>query len=611
MKIEFLNKTISKAHNHLYANEGLSNSEALEELLKLMYCKIELEKNGLVLNKNSDNNSILVTTKETYRAIVKRFPNIFIGKINITDQSLVFIMKLFIDIEFSELKSDKKGHILQKVLDRSYRERNGQFFTPNPVVDFVVRMIDPKSHELGADPACGTGGFLFSALEYIYTSEGINALKKMFFFEISENISRLIRMRTLFEFDDEKPNLIIGDSLSRNDNCEFDYILSNPPFGSQGKITNSAILEKYELGRDEKTGKVLSNQVPDILFVEKIVKSLKFGGRAAIVLPDGDLENPSTFYLRNYLLKNTKINAIVSLPNGTFIPYGTGVKASIIFFTKLDLKFLKEEILMDYDIFFSKISKLGYSFSKHSKEELNVSGEPDEDYSKIIKSYKEKKYDDQSYIIKFSQLEKRNTFSYSYHSPIFKQIIKDIKKEKYNKLGELVKLVTQKAKIEDTKIYRYLEIADVNSLGSEIINSEELLGEDLPSRASYILKEDDLIVAIAGNAIGTKKHSKAIVTDEFVGCICTNGFAVLRTKGISVYYLLYFLNSNLFLDQIKKYRFGSAIPTISREDLLSIVVPIPDKETIMRIEKDYKLAYEYKITARKIMEKDYYSSSPR
>jgi len=610
MTLEFLNKIITKAHNHVYANDGLSNSEALEELLKLMYCKIQFEKEDSPVDHTIlSANELLAQTKRIYKNLTNKYPEIFSGKLKLSDNTIVHVITLFFEIIFSNLKSDKKGHILQKVLDRSYRERNGQFFTPNAVVDFIVKMIEPLSSEEGADPASGTGGFLFSALEYIYRKENKNALENMYFYEISEPISKLIRMRTLFEFDNQEPNLFIGDSLSTEWNKKFDYILSNPPFGSQGKISSNSLLQKYELGKEPNTNNLLSNQVPDILFVEKIVKSLKNEGRSAIVLPDGDLENPTTLFLREYLLKNVRLDAVVSLPNGTFIPYGTGVKASVIFFTKLSSDKLEKEKHNNYGIFFSKITKLGYTFSKHSKEELNDQGEIDQDYEKVVDSYKNKKYDDQSFIINHSELIKRTLFSQSFHSPQYNRIINTIKKGKFARLGDIVDIESKKINIIPEKYYDYVEIADVNSTGSEIINSEQILGEDLPSRASYLIRKDNVLVAVAGNAIGTKKHSRAIVTNEFNDCICTNGFAVLKPKNISPYYLLYFLNSDLFLSQVRKYRYGSAIPNIAKEDLLNIVVPLKDKLTTEKIESNIQKAYEYKMMARKLMDSSYSDSS--
>ena len=603
MTLEKLNKTITKAHNYLYANEGLSNSEALEELLKLMYCKIEIEKNHN--NKKEeipDESFLLDLTKNTFENLKNRYPDIFSEDFKISGNTVLFIMQLFWEIEFANLKSDKKGHILQKVMDRSYRERNGQFFTPNAVVDFIVKMIEPKSGEKGCDVASGTGGFIFSAIEYIHEHENIRSLDNLYFFEISTQISNLIKMRTLFEFDTPTPNLITCDTLSTDIGNDFDYIITNPPFGSSGKITNKELLSNYELGVNPRSGKLFSNQVPDILFVEKIVKSLKYNGRAAVVLPDGNLENPSTLYLREYLFDNTRVDAIISLPNGTFIPYGTGVKASIIFFTKLhkkDITKIKEE---NYNIFFSKINKLGYTFSKHSKEDLNEDGTINQDYEEVVVAYKQENYNDNSFVVPYKSVKEAETFSYSYFSPVFNRVIQNIKKQKFAKLGDLINLNNDKVKFDPNKTYNYVEIADINSAGSEIINSEPILGSELPSRASYRIKENDIIVAIAGNAIGSEKHSKAIVTEKYDNCICTNGFAVVRSDKISPYFLIHFFNSDNFLSQVNKYKYGSAIPTISKQDLLNIVVP---SDTINEIEENVKKAYEYKKLAQEIMMLNY------
>ena len=95
---------------------------------------------------------------------------------------------------------------------------------------------------------------------------------------------------------------------------------------------------------------------------------------------------------------------------------------------------------------------------------------------------------------------------------LFIFIFDKIKENKFKPLNELVEFNYNKCKIDKEKKYNYIEIADISSYTSEIINYRELLGEDLPSRASYKLNKNDLIVAVSGNSIGTKKQAKAIVT---------------------------------------------------------------------------------------------------
>lgn len=112
----------------------------------------------------------------------------------------------------------------------------------------------------------------------------------------------------------------------------FDVILTNPPFGSgPGKdITEKKILKKYENGKGKR------RQIPQILFLELCIRLLKPGGRMAIVLPDGILNNVGRDYMRirDFIRRERIIKAVISLPEGTFIPYGSGVKASILFVKK-------------------------------------------------------------------------------------------------------------------------------------------------------------------------------------------------------------------------------------------------------------------------------------
>lgn len=604
--MELIDKKISKIHNYIYANEGLGNEEVLNEFLKIFYCKILDEQGKNILTKNNTVDEIIDRVNTLYEEYKEKLKGIVDSKekINLKKETIIYIISELKDVKFNSISVDTKGHILQKIIDRSYRENRGQFFTPAPVVDFMVKMLNPKKGEKGCDPASGTGGFMFRSLEHVSEKSKITSkeISNVYFYDISKSLIKLIAMRMMFEFSYNEPNFNVRDSISEDYDMKFDYVLTNPPFGTQGKIMDSKILSKYKLGTDE-NDKPLKAQVPDILFVEKVINILKDGGRGAIILPDGDFENPSQEYFRKFLVNNVKIDAIISLPDGTFIPYGTGVKSSIIFFTKYSKKNLIKELENDYKIFYGKITKLGYSFSKHSKDLLLTDGTVDEDYTNIVSAYYKKIYNDNSYLISISEvINNKHILSESFHSPVYKRIIEKIKSSKYKPLSELVEFNYLKEKINKDENYNYIEIADINSYTSEIINSTEILGEDLPSRASYILEENDIIVATSGNSIGTRKQSKALVTKKFEGCICTNGFTVMKAKNISPYYLLSFFNNNDFLDQVLKYKYGTAIPCIGREDFENILVPIlPEKEMKLK-EARIKKAIELRDEALKLIQ---------
>lgn len=595
-----INSSVTKIHNYIYANEGLNNFEVLDVLLKVLYCKSYDELNYNLLEQATSETELYKTALDLFENLKISYPHMFSANDSfaIKQQSVVYIFNELSSFKISGMGTDLKGHIIQRIIDRSFREGRGQFFTPSAIVDFIINMIDPQRGELGCDPACGTGGFIFSALEHIAKHAAISNedIKNVYFYDISRSLAKLIAMRLMFEFGIQKPNLFIQDSLSTSFGMQFDYVLSNPPFGSQGRITDTTVLSKYALGKDEK-GKLYSSQVPDILFIEKIISILKDGGRAAIVLPDGNFENPSFDYIRKYIFNNCKINAIVSIPDGSFIPYGTGVKASILFITKNSAAHNKE-----YNIFFGKINKLGYTFSKHSKPVYKTETLIDEDYYDVLAKYKNQQYDDFNFLVPSTDIVDNNyNLAYNKYCLSWKKIVNAIQSHKYSKIFNVCEIVTKKEKIVPGEIYKYVEIGNVSTENCEIASCSIVKGADLPSRASYKLQENDVIVAIAGNAIGTKYGAKALVTKEYAGAICTNGFIVLRNTTVSPYLLLNFFNSKEFQAQVIQSKYGTAIPTISKEDFANISFPRYNKKTENIIITTYSAAFSLKEQAKALL----------
>jgi len=239
--------------------------------------------------------------------------------------------------------------------------------------------------------------------------------------DISRRLAKVSKMRMILE-DDGHTGVFSADSLApfeiiQRDAIEFgavaikpetfDILLTNPPFGSKGKVSSKIILEQFELGRKwrkgeggnfEKTNET-TEQVPDILFIERCLELLKNSGRMAIVLPDGDLTNSSLSYLRGWIKNKAKILAVVSLPKETFIPHGTGVKASVLFLQKLSPEELEKLKKKDYKIFFGIIEKIGYAGDKKGTAlyKRNENGELirdakgkeilDEDVSEVVEEW--------------------------------------------------------------------------------------------------------------------------------------------------------------------------------------------------------------------------------
>jgi type I restriction enzyme M protein len=644
-KEDNLLKKFEEIHDYIYANDGLSPQQTLEEFVKILFIKIfdENEKlnqfyisadewNELKAGKSAHSiteriASLFEQTKQAYQDIFDTDDRIRISPI-----ALGFTVNKLQSISLLNSSQDAKGLAFQKFLSHHEKDSRGQFFTPEPVIDFCVAMMQPKPNETIIDPTCGSGGFLMSALKYLqknYSKLETNKLvsENLFGLDINKSIARIAKMKLLLEANG-KTNVLCTNSLEDLDSLKlslsepkgFDLILANPPFGA--KITNHSTLSKFDLGYKwanhnneyHKTKLVYPNQNAEILFIERCLQLLKEGGRMAIVLPNGNFENPSLEYLRYYIKLKAKILAIVNLPPETFIPFGTGVKTSLLFLEKETPNKIKQ-----YPIFFGRVRKLGYQGNKngtplYQKDKYgqiikDILGQPilDEDFSVIAEAYKEfqtgiKIEKENSFSINYNELNGR--FDYDFYSPENRKMFSNLDNVKTVRLGDICDIIKIKSrKLKDPNLtVEYVELSDINTHSYEIINSTTYQVHELPSRASYEIQENDIITAIAGNSIGTRKHATALVTKDFEGSICTNGFRVLRNFKIDSYYLLYFLKSDLFLKQMFMYRTGAAIPNISDIDLANTLINIPDEKTIEEVSRKMKKSFELRQESKKQIE---------
>lgn len=644
-KEDNLLKRFEEIHNYIYANDGLSPQQTLEEFVKILFIKI--------FDENENLNNFAISTEEwnelkvgkTIHSITERISALFEqtkqayqdifdtdDRIRISAIALGFTINKLQGISLLNSSQDAKGLAFQKFLSHHEKDGRGQFFTPEPVIDFCVAMMQPKPNETIIDPACGSGGFLMSALKYLqnnYTELDTKKVvsKNLFGSDINKSIARIAKMKLLLEANG-KTNVLCTNSLEDLDSLKltlshsegFDLVLANPPFGA--KITNTSTLSKFDLGYKwtnhsneyHKTKSVYSNQNAEILFIERCLQLLKEGGRMAIVLPNGNFENPSLEYLRYYIKLKAKILAIVNLPQETFIPFGTGVKTSLLFLEKDTPNKVRL-----YPIFFGRVTKLGYQGNKngtptYQKDKYgqlikNNLGQPilDEDFSVIVDAYKE--------FQKGTEIEKENFFSinynelngrfdYDFYSPENRKMFTKLDTGKSVRLGDICDIIKVKSKKlkDQNQTVEYVELSDINTHSYEIINSTTYQVHELPSRASYEIENGDIITAIAGNSVGTRKHATALVNTDFEGSICTNGFRVLRNFKIDRYYLLYFLKSEVFLKQMFMYRTGAAIPNVSDADLTNTLIHLPDDKTIEEISSKMKKAFELRQESRNQIE---------
>lgn len=625
-------RIFEEIHNHIYANDGLSPEQCLDEVIKVLFLKIYDEQHNnqpeFLINADEFIQTLKGNPQKNFESRVKGleknafkyFSSLF-DKNTVTKlkfSTLAFVVNKLQSIDLTRSAKDIKGLAFQKFLHSSQRAGRGQFFTPEQIIDLCVEMLDPKPHEMILDPACGSGGFIGSALRYMqgqhkkYSTEE----SKVFGFEINARAARIAKMRIFLE-GGELSNVIQSDSLSDWDILDlnntkkfcnsfkesFDVLITNPPFGTQGKIVNQSLLSKFKFGHkwDEKnidgnskficTNNLLNGQVPEILFIERCLDFLKPGGRMAIVLPNGDFENVTLKHVRSYVLDKCNISAVIQLPQETFIPSGTGVKTSILFLTK---KQANCKDLLD-KVFFSQVTKLGYAGNKNGTPTYKKDGIGnylldsdgnfiiDEDIGEVVLSYKDflssrDNKNKNSFIVNKSHLS-HERFDFEFYKPEYQELIDQILNKNGVPLEAVVKMVKSKPPILKKKdeIVRYVELGDISNQYSEIINASELSVHELPSRASYMISSGQVITSVAGAAIGTDRHASAYVTEDYEGCICTNGFRVLdiNHKKLNPFYLLAYFKSHYFLKQVMRYRTGAAIPAINDSDLMKVLILLP------------------------------------
>lgn len=211
--------------------------------------------------------------------------------------------------------------------------KSGEFYTPRAVTDFVVKMVNPKIGETVADFACGTGGFLVSALNHMKESaedtSSNEELKKSFYGVEKKSLPYLLCTTNLLLHDINEPNIIRGNSLEKNvrdyeENDKFDVILMNPPYGGT---------EKKSVQQNFPTE--LRNSETADLFMVEILYRLKQNGRVGIVLPDGILfgVDNTKKAIKKKLLEECNLHTIIRLPGSVFAPYAS-IATNLLFFDK-------------------------------------------------------------------------------------------------------------------------------------------------------------------------------------------------------------------------------------------------------------------------------------
>ncbi|EMB0807504.1 SAM-dependent DNA methyltransferase [Pseudomonas aeruginosa] len=287
---------------------------------------------------------------------------------------------------FQDIQGDVYEMLLAEIATAG---KNGQFRTPRHIIKLMAELVQPQLGYKIADPACGTGGFLLGAYQYIVTQLAIKAGTKnlepdedgfvrtsvaaaltekaqiilqesLYGYDIDATMVRLGLMNLMMHGIDE-PHIDYQDTLSKgyNEEAEYDIVLANPPF--TGSIDKGDINENLQL----------STTKTELLFVENIYRLLKKGGTACVIVPQGVLFGSGGAFktLRQMLVERCDLKAVITLPSGVFKPYA-GVSTAILLFTKVWGSKDKVSKPATGHVWFYEMAADGYSLDdKRSKQE--------------------------------------------------------------------------------------------------------------------------------------------------------------------------------------------------------------------------------------------------
>lgn len=289
---------------------------------------------------------------------------------------------------FQDIQGDVYEFLLSEIATAG---KNGQFRTPRHIIKLMADLVQPQLGHKIVDPACGTGGFLLGAYQYIVTQLAINAgatdltpdedgfvrtsiaaaltekaqailSSSLWGFDIDATMVRLGLMNLMMHGIDE-PQIDYKDTLSKsyNQEAEYDIVLANPPF--TGSIDKGDINESLQLATTK----------TELLFVENIYRLLRKGGTACVIVPQGVLFGSGKAFkdLRQTLVDRCDLKAVIALPSGVFKPYA-GVSTAILLFTKVWGPKDKVTHPATEHVWFYEMTADGYSLDdKRSKQEGN------------------------------------------------------------------------------------------------------------------------------------------------------------------------------------------------------------------------------------------------
>lgn len=555
-------QALERCHNVVRNNDKLSPEGAFDEISKVMCVKMMYERNPdgeLIFSSgkflNDEKNFLDIHPKGDFIAhlfgeVKKHFADDVLyeefDRIRLCRKSFIAILKELEVIDFYDMTEDVKGVAFESLVGKTFRGELGQFFTPRQVVDYMVEVLDIKEGEKVCDPCCGSGGFLIRAFEHVQDAIDRDVQKRIivvqksslpdtekrhrvtkllkecdkriansrygrlcreYFFGVDANprMARTAKMNMIMHGDGHV-GVYLHDGLLNigevRDGC-FDVVLINPPYGVHVDRAAKAedgmpVLSEYET----------KQSAAELLFVERVVRLLKPGGRAGLVLPEGVFTNTNLKGFRKAMEGKAAILNITAMPPSVFLASGANVKPNLLFIRK----YTDEEVQR----------------GRQRGDKVCVSN-ADEDGLKILMprvrewiSHGRAAEGDDLHVIK------RDDMLDWAVAPLFSAPHIEFNTNYPGvALSDLLTFSPEKTVLHDGVCYSRIT---VRLGGKGIVLRDRVLGEKIGTKRQYVVHSGQLVVS----KIDGKSGAVAVVPDEFEGAIVTSDFPVFNIDASKV-----------------------------------------------------------------------------
>ena len=627
-----LDNKFQLCHDEIWEGGKRDPAVAFDEISKLIITKLYDERLTPHGNRYSfqigtyeKQGDVALRVRKVYEAVQKKNSDVFKNKITLPDNVVFRIVEHLQDISLRATDLDAKGRAFENFLGKLFRGEYGQYFTARQLVEFMVAVADPDEFDCLIDPACGSGGFLLYSMKHVSSKisnkykedrESISRLswdfshKQIFGIEINDRIARVAMMDMVIH-EDGHSNIECNDALEDYDKFDpkkgvqpnkYDILLTNPPFGKRVKPTEKLYFKNYTLARNKK-GKLSKSEMSEILFIERCIDLVREGGFIGIVLPDSAFTNKKNIPVVEYILRKTKVLGVVSLPQHTFVPFGSMAKTSLLFLQKRTSG--KGE---DYPIFMAHVEHVGYDATRRNDRN---------DLPSVLKEwvkYKDnrKKYPaftqlrDDLWITKINLSQLTNKLDVEAYGKGYIETLEKIEKTKDK--GKTTKVVPlgdvcleifagvgpSKADYKDVGI-PIVKTGTVSKITNQVgfVNwpTIQFVNEQKYKNSKKFLQQNDILIQSVA-------HSKAYIADKMTmldkvpkgydKILALSKFIIIRPnpKEIDPTYLLVYLSSSFGREQFKHFIRGMTAE-IYKFDIRNVLVVVPSTDKQKALAKKY------------------------